>query len=140
MKKFSLLFLLFVLAGTSSCAQNPDKEAEFGSSMSCAEPAVYQLIPTQNMWKFIKLNTATGRMWRVQYSTKGDEYRFQEPMINSIGIGFETLRDSTATLRPGRFALYPTQNMYNFILLDQQNGNIWQVQYPRDSEQIIPIK
>jgi alpha-galactosidase len=29
----------------------------------------------------------------------------------------------------GRFTLYPTENMYNFILLDQINGKTWQVQW-----------
>ena len=32
--------------------------------------ATYRLFPTTNMWIFIKLNTADGRMWLVQYSTK----------------------------------------------------------------------
>ena len=31
--------------------------------------------------------------------------------------------------RNGRFFLYPTQNMYNFILLDQVDGRTWQVQW-----------
>ena len=29
--------------------------------------------------------------------------------------------------------------MHNFLLLDQQSGLVWQVQYPRDSENIILI-
>ena len=29
----------------------------------------------------------------------------------------------------GRFELYPTENMYTFILLDTYNGNTWQVQW-----------
>jgi hypothetical protein len=28
-----------------------------------------------------------------------------------------------------RFALYPTQNIYNFILMDQFSGKVWQVQW-----------
>ena len=36
--------------------------------------ATYRLFPTTNMWIFIKLNTADGRMWLVQYSTTaGDQ-------------------------------------------------------------------
>jgi hypothetical protein len=29
----------------------------------------------------------------------------------------------------GRFTLYPTENIYNFILLDQIDGNVFQVQW-----------
>lgn len=29
----------------------------------------------------------------------------------------------------GRFELYPTQNMYNFILLDTETGRTWQAQW-----------
>ena len=31
--------------------------------------------------------------------------------------------------RSGRFFLYPTENIYNFILLDQIDGRAWQVQW-----------
>ena len=42
----------------------------------------------------------------------------------------------------GRFTLYPTQNMYTFILLDQLDGRTWQVQWSIEPENrfIIPIK
>ena len=36
--------------------------------------------------------------------------------------------------RNGRFFLYPTQNMYNFILLDQIDGRTWQVQWNIDKD------
>ena len=36
--------------------------------------------------------------------------------------------------RNGRFFLYPTQNMYNFILLDQVDGRTWQVQWSIDKD------
>ncbi len=41
-----------------------------------------------------------------------------------------------------RFALYPTQNIYTFILLDQVDGRTWQVQWSIDtySRGVIPIK
>jgi hypothetical protein len=40
-----------------------------------------------------------------------------------------------------RFTLYPTQNMYNFILLDQIDGKTWQVQWSTDPELrgVVPI-
>ena len=41
-----------------------------------------------------------------------------------------------------RFTLYPTQNIYTFILLDQFDGRAWQVQWSIDPENrgITPIE
>ena len=41
-----------------------------------------------------------------------------------------------------RFTLYPTQNIYTFILLDQIEGKTWQVQWSSDRENraILPIE
>lgn len=41
----------------------------------------------------------------------------------------------------GRFTLYSTKNYYNFILVDQVNGNSWQVQWGFEpaNYMIIPI-
>ena len=48
---------------------------------------------------------------------------------------------NTSIAENGRFTLYPTKNMYNFILLDQVNGKTWQIQWSIDEENrmIIPI-
>ncbi|HEV3218228.1 MAG TPA: hypothetical protein VGZ48_00545 [Candidatus Acidoferrales bacterium] len=43
---------------------------------------------------------------------------------------------------PGRFTLYPTENIYNFLLLDQIDGRVWQVQWNWDSPAkrfVLPI-
>ena len=42
----------------------------------------------------------------------------------------------------GRFTLYPTKNMYNFVLLDQIDGKMWQVQWSmeEDGRIIIPMQ
>lgn len=132
-----LCFLLLVIASSSLHSQTIEtKETVHNKSTP-----LYQLFPTHNMWTFIKLNTSNGQMWRVQYSIKSDDYRFEEPIIGSIGIGLESsIKFPDLELNPGRFTLYSTQNINTFLLLDQQTGRIWQVQYPRDSEQVILIK
>ena len=104
--------------------------------LSPVEPvcnATYQLFPTQNMWTFIKLNTRDGRMWQVQYDVKGSE-RFE---VNLNTTSFATKEEE----RDGRFTLYPTQNMWTFILLDQIDGRMWQVQWSmkEDSRFVIQI-
>ena len=94
--------------------------------------ATYRLFPTTNMWIFIKLNTADGRMWLVQYSTKAG---------NQVEIPLSRIeRAHESEKKDGRFTLYATQNMYNFILLDQIDGRVWQVQWSTEGDNlVIPI-
>lgn len=87
----------------------------------------YKLYPTQNMWTFLKLDTETGKIWQVQYSIKGNDTRFEVP-LNSGNIA-KTLNKKQ---KIGRYALYETRNMYNFILLDQIDGDTYQVQWSGD--------
>lgn len=89
--------------------------------------AAYQLFPTENRWIFIKLNTMNGQMWLVQYSTSSTSDALSCP-LNSNSL----LRSVDEPVN-GRFTLYPTQNHYNFILLDQINGRTWQVQWSTDA-------
>lgn len=94
----------------------------------------YELYPTTNRWTFIKLDTRDGRMWLVQYSVESDEYRFEVPLNR------EPLASGDNKMA-GCFALYPTENMWNFILLDRNDGRTWQVQWSQEPEHqmIVPI-
>lgn len=83
----------------------------------------YKLYPTQNTWTLLELDTQTGRVWQVQYSVEGSRYRFKT-RLNSWSL----LEDSDLQVS-GRFELYPTQNTYNFVLLDKISGKTWQVQW-----------
>lgn len=83
----------------------------------------YKLYPTQNTWIFLELDTQTGRVWQVQYSVQGSSYRFKT-RLNSW-----SLLEASDLQVSGRFELYPTQNMYNFVLLDKISGKTWQVQW-----------
>lgn len=96
--------------------------------------ASYRLFPTTNMWTFLKLNTEDGRIWQVQYAINNDANRF-ETYLNLIPLATGSQK------KPGRFTLYPTQNMWTFILLDTINGSTWQVQWSQDADNrgIIPI-
>lgn len=88
--------------------------------------ATYRLYLTTNMWTFLKLNTEDGRIWQVQYSMN-DENRFETYLnVFPLAVGAEK--------KPGRFTLYPTQNMWTFILLDTINGATWQVQWSQDPD------
>ena len=75
----------------------------------------YKIYPTENVHISLKLDTATGRIWMVQIGL-GDTDAMTAELNN------ESLIMSTEEVRAGRFELYPTQNMYNFILLDTDKG------------------
>ena len=83
------------------------------------------MYPTENMWNFLKLDTCTGRVWQVQFVING-ENRMQNQFIYTMLDWGETW-DEMANV--GRFELYPTQNMYNFLLLDKKLGRVWQIQW-----------
>ena len=125
----------FIICCLTSCS-NQSIATDKTEKANSPEPvcnATYQLFPTQNMWTFIKLNTRDGRMWQVQYDVKGSE-RFE---VNLNTTSFATKEEE----RDGRFTLYPTQNMWTFILLDQIDGRMWQVQWSmkEDSRFVIQI-
>ena len=82
------------------------------------------------MYTFIKLNTRNGQMKQVQWSTKGSEYRYETTLSDISRVNVEEERN-------GRFFLYPTTNIYNFILLDQIDGRTWQVQWGDASQRMV---
>ena len=126
MRKIIILLFVFICCLTSCSNQSiATDKTEKANSPEPVCNATYQLFPTQNMWTFIKLNTRDGRMWQVQYDIKGSE-RFE---VNLNTAPFATKEEE----RDGRFTLYPTQNMWTFILLDQIDGRMWQI-----GNQIIP--
>ena len=123
---------ILTLTLMQSCAQVDKKQNSTTSSQSNTKVA-YRLFPTHNMWTFIKLNTRNGQMWQVQYNMDSDK-RFVTNLSSEILV-------SSGNELDDRFTLYPTQNIYTFILLDQLDGKTWQVQWSiePDNRGIIPI-
>ena len=132
MKKIILLFLIIVIS-TTSFAQSQDSVKNESTQQSLISVS-YRLFPTQNMWTFIKLNTRNGEMWQVQYNME-DNKRFESD------LNFIPLVTKEGEIND-RFTLYPTQNIYTFILLDQINGRTWQVQWSLEPGKriVIPIE
>ncbi|MCH4148282.1 MAG: hypothetical protein LKF33_07610 [Prevotella sp.] len=95
----------------------------------------YKLYPTQNMWNFLKLNTRNGKIKMVQFTVQAETQRFQTDLNTQSLVADGKEYD-------GRFELYPTQNMFNFLLLDKYNGKTWQVQWSFDESNraLIPIQ
>ena len=102
MKKLLLIILVIFGMGTALNAQNLVSEEDIAKMNLSAKDSLmitymdgyasqiskprYQLFKTQNMWTFLKLDTATGLIWQVQYSVKGDLSRFQEPLNTDLLI------------------------------------------------------
>lgn len=98
-----------------------------------SENVRFKLFPTENVWTFLKLDTSTGKIWQVQYSINDDNRG--EVVLNNNALV------SDLDAENGRFTLYPTKNMFNFILLDQIEGKMWQVQWSIEEEKrvILPM-
>jgi hypothetical protein len=94
----------------------------------------YRIFPTQNTWHFIKLNTQTGQMWQVELSQKKSNQL--ETPINSLSLVEK--HDEV----DNRFTLYSTNISWNFFLLDQINGRVWQLNWSTKSgkSEIISIQ
>jgi hypothetical protein len=86
----------------------------------------YRLFNTLNIHTLLKLDTRTGRIWQVQWGDK--DYRFTAP-LNPKAL----VTDG----KPGRFTLHPTVNIYTFILLDQETGETWHVQWGKQADRFI---
>ena len=91
----------------------------------------FKLYPTENMWTFLELDTATGLVWQVQYSVNDDSKRFKT-VLNDI-----VLNDSEQV--NGRWKLYPTQNMYQFLLVDVMVGTVIQIQWSTEENKRFVI-
>jgi hypothetical protein len=72
-------------------------------------------------------------MWQIQFDVGGNNRGAVVLNPQDLASGKEKFY--------GRFTLYPTSNMYNFILLDQIDGGTWQVQWAAEARNrlIIPI-
>ena len=126
------LLTVFVVLTMSLCtnAQPNNYAPQMATSSFENKDAKYLLFPTKNVHIFLKLDTSTGELWMVQFSL-GDE--------EAMEIKFPEWSSPFVTelqKKPGRFFLYPTQNMYNFLLIDQVDGRVWQAQWSFDAKNV----
>ena len=105
----------------------------------------YKVYNTTNIYTSLLLDSATGRIWQLQIGV-GDTDRLETVLSDrKIAKSIETITkewdkemkpyalkqyiDERPVAKNGRFKLYPTDNMYNFIMVDVINGNTYQVQW-----------
>lgn len=117
-----IITLTFMLLSITLLAQTQTKQIGTIQKRQVSENPIYQLFPTKNYWTFIKLDTRNGKMWQVHFSVEND-INTEELDLNSLPLISKEKESS------GRFTLYPTENMYNFLLLDQIEGTVVQVQW-----------
>lgn len=86
----------------------------------------YKMYKTDNIYNLIKLDTATGRTWQVQYRTNSTDSMTVPIDDTSLLLNYEIEKS-------GRFDLYPTSNMYTFILMDTETGRTWQIQWSTEA-------
>ena len=125
-------FLMLMLVVCSSCSQEQEK-SKVAEEKVTQEASIYELFETRNVWTFIKLDTRNGKMTQVHYALDSESYRGEVELNTKSLIKGEG--------KPGRFTLYPTQNMFNFILLDKVSGSTYQVQWSmkEDTRMVVPI-
>ena len=138
MRNFTVLVILLLVVSSTYSNKlkiNPiPNTVNANTSPKGDNDFIYKLFPTQNLWTFIKLNTRNGQMWQVQYDTK--ENNRLETSLNLIPL---VVKENEIN---NRFTLYPTQNIFTFILLDQLDGKTWQVQWSTKANErfVIPIE
>lgn len=84
----------------------------------------YALYKTENIWTFILLDTFNGKLWQCQFSVQGDEYRGSW-VINPYQL--------SATPR-AKFTIQPLTSMFQFYLINEDNGEMWKFQWSTKGE------
>ena len=132
MKKILILFCLFFSTSTSFARKDSlitasdsilyDIYEEVNSIKLLNENiGRYKIYPTDNIYILLKLDTGTGRIKMIQWNL--DKSKEFEAYLNNDDLSGGALQHT------GRFELYPTKNMYQFILIDTLLGGTWHVQW-----------
>lgn len=128
---------ILVVAALASCGGKspedmPQKVEKEMQESAMKEPR-FKMMPTSNIHILLKWDTRTGRVWMTQYG------------LMDTPSGEEMIPQSKILLEEeswnGRFELYPTQNIFNFIMIDTYNGDTYQVQWSPQVENcfVVPI-
>ena len=110
----NIFIIIFALLCVATSCSKVDKKTQNKPKQEVNNGARYELYPTQNMWTFLKLDTKTGKIWQVQYSLEAGKQG--EWVLNDQSLTQNSEGEN------GRFELYSTSNIYNFMLLDHFNG------------------
>ena len=121
---YPFLLSLFLISSVLQAEQKfiPSYK-DFGRIQVTQEPNVrWRLFPTHVVDTFLQLDTVTGCIFQLHCPPT--DIGFSGVLLLN-GKNLAEGEKETA----GRFTLYPTQQMYAFILLDQIRGYAWRVQW-----------
>jgi hypothetical protein len=131
---YRVILLTLCLSSLPAVAQN---DAPFPEPTQNPD-AAFRVFRTQNIFTLLKLDTRTGRVWQMQWSLDNNN-RFTVPVNQTALLPSGTTKHPTI-LKPGRFTLTPTANIHTFVLLDEEDGRTWQIQWGDESHRtIVPI-
>ena len=94
------------------------------------KPNRYTLYKTQNMWTFILLDKFSGLIWQCQYSVKGAEY------ITCVVINPNAL----SYTQSNKFTIQPMTSMFQYYLINEETGEMWQFQWNTEGDEYRWIK
>lgn len=117
MKKIVISLFLALFAVVLS-AQEQAQSGVIAKQQIVNDNFVYRLFHTGETVDpdvFIKLNTRNGQMWQVEYTLSNDYSRVETVLNGNPLIDKEEEEN-------GRSILYPTQNTWTFMSLDQVGG------------------
>ena len=77
--------------------------------------------------------------WEENYNSKPDSIVSAEDKAYRKPYTLEQYIENRGAAQNGRFKLYPTGNMYNFIMVDVIDGRTWQVQWNNSENKRLVI-
>jgi hypothetical protein len=119
----ALITVVLLTNGQSASTQPIKFETEIPQRLDVRS----RLFKTQNVFNSLLLDTRTGRILQVQFSQEPDK-------LGWSALNDKSLVEDEKNAKDGRFTLYATMNIFNFILLDQESGRMWQCQYSLEKE------
>ena len=93
----------------------------------------YKVYDTENIYTSLLLDTATGKIWQLQIGIGKNSDRMRTVLSEEEFVNWEDKKN-------GRFKLYPTDNTYNFIMVDVIDGRTWQVQWNIDYDKRLVFR
>ena len=122
MKKALLFLLLITTIGVNAQTAKTTPTVKLNKHEQKVDSLLSKI---DTLLTFLQLDTKTGMIEQVQWSLDSDNEG--SVTINSddltYGYGYGS----------GSFELYPTKNMYQFILIDKTSGKKWHVQWGMES-------
>ena len=96
------LILMLLVLGSTILSYGINDSAIPYAPQSVSEPVKgsnFKLYPTYNYWTFLELDTRYGKVWRVQFTIQGDNYRFKllmfpENLLKEDGVLICTIDQS----------------------------------------------